>query len=394
MIVSKVKRRDSMTTREQQAGELLKRHTIMENVFPSPDEAILRLAGEKPLNIYLGIDPTAPSLHIGNTVPLFFLERIRRLGHHPIIVIGDFTARIGDPTEKESARKALSPQEVAQNMESYIGQIEKILPRGSFDVRYNSEWLAKMTLQDIIALAGRVTVQQMLARDMFQRRMKEEKPIFLHEFLYPLMQGYDSVALKTDGEVGGNDQVFNMLVGRELEKEILGKDKLVLATKLLVDTSSGKKLSKSEGGLVWLSDPPKDMYDNILNTIADEMIKTVFELCSGLEYDQIDDLDKQYRDNPREYKIKLATQIVEIFHGQQEAERVNEAKDFVISSDSLPLDELLVAWKQARSMTEAKALISEKAVRVNGSVVTEWDYQVKGSDTVQVRKKTIRIVRT
>ena len=173
-----------MTTREQRAGELLRRHTVAENVFPSLDEAVLRLADKKSLNVYLGIDPTAPSLHIGNTVPLFFLERIRRLGHHPVIVIGDFTARIGDPTEKESTRKVLSQQEVAQNMESYIGQIEKILPRGSFEVRYNSEWLAKMTFQDVVALAGRGTVQQMLARDMFQRRMKEEKPIFLRKKNY------------------------------------------------------------------------------------------------------------------------------------------------------------------------------------------------------------------
>ncbi len=383
-----------MTTREQEASELLKRHTIKENVFPSPDEAVLRLADEKPLSIYLGIDPTASSLHLGHTVPLFFLERIRRLGHRPIIVIGDFTARIGDPTEKESARKVLSPQEIEQNMKSYIEQIEKIIPKGSFDVRYNSEWLANMTLQDVVALAGRVTVQQMLARDMFQRRMKEEKPIFLHEFLYPLMQGYDSVALKTDGEVGGNDQVFNMLVGRELEKEMLGKDKLVFAVRLLVDASTGKKLSKSERGLVWLSDLPKNMYDNILNTIPDEMIKTVFELCTGLKYKEIDKIDEQYREKPREYKIKLATHIVELFHGPEEAERINETKDFPSPSDTVPLDELLIVWKQARSMAEAKALITEKAVRVNGSVVTEWDRQVKEGDTVQVRKKTIRIVRT
>src|SRR3989344_7887691 len=228
--------------------EILKRR--IENSYPSEEEVKKRLKEGKRLKFYYGIDPTGPSLHIGHTVQLFLLKQLAELGHEIILLIGDFTARIGDPTDKEATRKKLTEKEVKENMRNYIKQIEKILPEKYFKVRYNSEWLKRMSFENIIELAGHITVQQTEAREMFQERIKKGKPIYLHEFLYPLMQGYDSVAMEVDGEIGGNDQVFNMLVGRDLEKSYLGKDKIVLATKLLVDVDSGRKLSKTEKSFV------------------------------------------------------------------------------------------------------------------------------------------------
>src|SRR3989344_8288222 len=199
----------------------------IEAVFPSKDEVINKLNSGPGLRIYLGIDPTGPDLHLGHTIPILFLKQLQKIGHKPVLVIGDFTARIGDPTGKDSSRKPLTKKEVKNNMKNYIRQVCKILPRGSFEVKHNSSWLSKMSFEDVITLCNYATVQQMLARDMFQERIKNEKQIGIHEFLYPLIQGYDSVAMKIDGEVGGNDQTFNMLIGRDLEKKLINKDKLV-----------------------------------------------------------------------------------------------------------------------------------------------------------------------
>lgn len=374
--------------------ELLDRR--IENVYPSKDEAERRLKEGKKLRIYLGIDPTGPNLHLGHTIPLLFLKQLSKLGHTPVLLIGDFTARIGDPTGKETARKSLTEEEVGDNMKNYLEQVYKILPKGSFEIKYNGSWLSKMSFEDVVNLASQVTVQQMVARDMFQERIKDEKPIGVHEFLYPLMQGYDSVAMEIDGEVGGNDQTFNMLVGRDLEKKLLGKDKLVFATRLLVDAESGKKMSKTEGGLISLSDSPRDMFGKTMKTVPDEMIVTVFELCTERPQQWIN--EKGGDNNPYEFKKELASELVSMYYGEKEALKARDEWDNVFSKGEYPSEmkevenkgdiiSTIVIAEIISSNSEAKRLIEQKAIKVNDKVVEEWDYKLKSGDIIQVGPK-------
>ncbi len=373
-----------MTTggREEKAASALKRR--VQNLFPDEKSVLSRLAGDEKLTVYWGVDPTGTEIHLGHTVQLLLLKELALLGHDIVLLIGDFTARIGDPTGKNAVRTALTDDVVRQNMETYIEQVEKILPKGMFRVVYNSEWLATLTMEQVIRLAGMVTVQQMLQRDMFQERLKDEKPIHLNEFLYPLMQGYDSVALRTDGEVGGNDQTFNMLVGRELEKEILGKDKFVLATKLLVDAATGKKMSKSEGTLIALNDSPQEIRRKIL-AVDDAMVRTLFELCTEVSAEDIDRWQHEGAspENPRAAKEALAAELIRMYHGEGAIDLATKPVEISFSG---PLDKGLVVSGAASTATAAHNLINGGAVRVNDTAVTEWKHALKEGDIVSVGK--------
>ncbi|KKS13498.1 MAG: Tyrosine-tRNA ligase [Candidatus Yanofskybacteria bacterium GW2011_GWA1_41_6] len=374
-------------------------------VFPSVDEAV-KILGSRRCRIYLGIDPTGLDIHFGHTIPLLFLKQILKPelgGHRPVLVIGDFTARIGDPTGKESARKPLTEKEVKDNMKNYLEQVYKILPRGSFDVKYNSSWLSKMTFEDVVKLASHVTVQQMITRDMFQERIKNERPIGLHEFLYPLMQGYDSVFMEIDGEVGGNDQTFNMLVGRDLEKKLLNKDKLVFTTQLLVDTTTGKKMSKSEGGLISVSDTPGDMVGKIMS-VPDGFIRGMFKLCTERDMDWIDEHDDDMKTKPYEYKKELAKELVKMYHGERWATKAMDEWEKVFSKGEMPSEmetvsgagqvmTNVIAGIVQGSNTEAKKLLDQGAVRVNDIVVKDWGNELKEGDILQVGPKTFRKVK-
>lgn len=381
---------------EQKIEEVLIRR--VEAVFPSREEAKSSLKEGKQLRIYLGIDPTGPSLHLGHTIPLLFLKQLLELGHKPVLLIGDFTAQIGDPTGKDVARKPLTEKEVKNNMKNYLGQVYKILPKGSFDVKYNSLWLSKMSFEEVARLTGYSTVQQMLARDMFQERMKNERPIGLNEFLYPLMQGYDSVAMKVDGEVGGNDQTFNMLVGRDLEKKLLNKDKLVFATKLLVDPESGRKMSKTEGGLISLSDSPQDMFGKTMKTVPDEMTALVFRLCTEKPLEWV---EEKAGGDPYEFKKELASELVRMYYGEKEAMNAWQEWNRVFSKGELPseMEEVektklveLVGLVMQGSYSSAKILIDQGAVKVNGEVKKEWNFMPKEGDVVQIGpKKFVRV---
>ena len=234
-------------SRSEFAASIIARRTAQNGLYPSHDDVVRRLAEEQHLVLYAGYDPTGPNIHIGHSVGLLLLKALARdLGHSVVVLFGDFTARIGDPTGKESARRMLSEDEIADNVRTWDQQIAALFGDVPYTIKRNSEWLDAMTFTDVIKLSATVTVQQILVRDMFQERMKQSKPIYLNEFLYPLAQGYDSVAMRVDGEVGGLEQTFNMLVGRELEKELLGKDKLVIGTPLIVDPKSGIKMSRSQ----------------------------------------------------------------------------------------------------------------------------------------------------
>jgi tyrosyl-tRNA synthetase len=385
-------------TDENKIKEFLNSRYI-EAVFPSKERVVEILMSGNKLSFYLGIDPTSPSLHLGHSIPLLLLKQLGKLGHKIILLIGDFTAQIGDPTDKEATRKALTANEVKQNMKTYVTQAERILNEVGFEVKYNSKWLAKMNLGDVIELASKVTVQQMIARDMFQERIKNERPIYVHEFLYPLMQGYDSVAMKIDGEVGGNDQTFNMMVGRDLEKALLNKEKLVFTTRLLVDASTGKKISKSEGGMIAVNDSTEDVFGKTMHSILDEMIKTVFELCTEVPQSWIDERDKvrQNGENPKIFKEELAYELVRMYHGEKAAEKAKENFEKVFSQGQLP-DEIqefkingamtIVNVLQVSGMvvsaSEAKRLIDQKAIEVNGKTVSDWGTRVEIGSTIKI----------
>lgn len=432
--------------------ELLERR--IENIYPTKEDALNKLKSGMRLRIYLGIDPTGPNLHLGHTIPILFLKQLLELGHKPVLLIGDFTAKIGDPTGKETARKALTGKEVKDNMKNYLGQVYKILPRGSFEVKYNSSWLSKMSFEDVVELASHVTVQQMEKREMFKKRvgwkwkcpeckkislstiqfgsedayetakMKvnittcpqcqktvpfEKKdifsePILLHEFLYPLMQGYDSVAMKIDGEVGGNDQTFNMLVGRKLEKKLLNKDKLVFATRLLVDAESGRKMSKTEGGLISLADSAQDIYGRTMKTVPDEMIMTVFELCTERDWSWIKDNKENIKNDPLKFKRELAFELTKMYHGEKEAQKARDEWEKVFSKGELPLEmEIISGAHHAMtsviagivqgSNTEAKKLLDQGAIKVNNIVIKDWGHELKEGDIVQVGPKTFRKIK-
>lgn len=355
----------------------LERRLEPSGVFPNKEEVISVLKSN-PQRVYLGIDPTGPDIHLGHTIPLLFLKQLWNLGHKPVIVIGDFTARIGDPTGKDSTRRPLTPDQIKENSKNYLEQIYKILPKGSFDVYRNSDWLDKLSFKDVVQLASHVTVQQMIQRDMFQERLKNEQSIGLHEFLYPLMQGYDSVAMEIDGEVGGNDQVFNMLMGRKLEEKILKKNKLVFATQLLVNTSTGKKMSKSEGELIAISDNPQEIRRKIL-ALDDAVVPVIFRLCTEKEIDWI---EQNKNRPPRELKEELVDELVLMYHGEEAIKEARKAKKI----EGGQLITHFVSGALSTSISEAKNLLNQEAVEVNGQVVKDWKYEVKPGDKIQVGK--------
>jgi len=365
-------------TEDRLINNALERRLGSTGIFPNKEEAI-NLLKLKPLRVYLGIDPTGPDIHLGHTVPILFLKQLWDLGHTPVVVIGDFTARIGDPTDKDATRKPLTPEQISDNSKNYLGQIHKILPEGSFEVCHNSAWLDRLSFKDVIQLASHVTVQQMIQRDMFQDRLKNEKPIGLHEFLYPIMQGYDSVAMEIDGEVGGNDQTFNMLVGRDLEKKLLQKDKLVFATRLLVDSVSGKKMSKSEGELIALSDSPQEIRRKVL-MINDSMTRTLFELCTEKSQEWINENENK---SPRDWKEELVDELVRMYHGE---DGVAESREAVSSKEAnVPITEWLVRVT-GKSKTEIKKLLDQGAIEINNKITKDWKYEVKKGDKIRIGK--------
>ncbi len=303
-------------------------HKGVADILPSKAFLEKELNSGKILTVYAGFDPTAPTLHIGNVIQLRKLRHFQDLGHKIIFLIGDFTARIGDPTDKSSARRQLTEKEIKMNLKQYKKQASKFIRfsgKNAAQIKFNNEWLGKMKFADVLALASNMTVDQMLKRDMFVRRMEEEKPIYIHEFMYPLMQGYDSVAMNVDGEVGGNDQLFNMLAGRTLLKQLKHKEKFVITTKLLED-NNGKKMGKSEGNMVSLIDTPEDMYGKIMSW-TDGLIVPGFELCTDYTADQVlfvkNELDTGV--NPRDTKMRLAFEIVKSCTDEKSAMRAEEA---------------------------------------------------------------------
>ncbi|HPQ79450.1 MAG TPA: tyrosine--tRNA ligase [Candidatus Dojkabacteria bacterium] len=370
----------------------------VEQILPSKEVLRKKLLSGKRLTVYQGFDPTAPSLHIGHTVGMRKLEDFRKLGHKVIFLIGDFTARIGDPSDKkearESARKILTKEEVESNLRNYVEQASHIIDiknkENPVEIRYNSEWHDKLTFSEVITLASEFTVQQMIKRSMYQQRIKEDKPIFLNEFLYPIMQGYDSVVMDVDVEVGGNDQLFNMLAGRDMVLNHLKKDKIVLAGKLL-ETADGNKMGKSEGNMVRLDDTPEEIYGKIMS-FEDNQILLSFEILTNASMDELDLYKKRIEsgENPMVLKKELAYKITSEIKSEDEAKKAElffesifqkknlntEIPVIKIKKDPLTLVNLIYDSKFAKSKGEARRLIEQGAVYINGERHSVFDEHI------------------
>ena len=378
----------------------------VENIYPNPQALEKKLKSGQKIRLYCGFDPSAPTLHIGNAIQIRKLAQFQQLGHEVIFLIGDFTGMIGDP-DKINVRKKMTREEVLRNAKNYKKQASKILRftgKNPAKVMYNSEWNDKLRFIDLVELASHFTAQQIMARDMFQERIKKKRPIYLHEFLYPLTQAYDSVAMEVDLQVGGNDQIFNMLCGRSLMKSLKNKEKLVLADKML-DDPSGKKMGKTEGNMVNLDTLPNEMFGQIM-AWPDGMIGLALELCTNMpmaEVNQIKEQIKQDKINPRDAKARLAREIVTIHHSkpaaikaEKEFNRVFKDKDkptnipiFRAKPEKTKLIDLLTESKLAPSKGEARRLIEQGGVKIDSRVIKDPTEEIipKDKTIIQVGKR-------
>jgi tyrosyl-tRNA synthetase len=381
----------------QQIEEILTRG--VENVVVKEELKKKLLSGRK-IRLYFGVDPTGSVLHLGHAVNLWKLREFQDLGHEVILLIGDFTARIGDPTGKDTARKPLTEKEVKENFKNYKRQASKILNFNKVKIRYNSTWLSKLKFADILNLSANFTVQQMIQRDMFQRRLKDNLPISLTEFMYPLMQGYDSVAMDVDLEIAGNDQTFNALTGRTLQKIYNNKDKDVLTCKLLLGTD-GRKMSKTFNNFVAIEDNPTEMFGKIMS-IKDELIEHYFELATRVSKKEIAEVIEI--SNPRDQKARLAKEIVALYCGVKEAEIAEKEFNKIFRNKELPTDieifetnrklypilDLLFDAKLASSKKEAKRLVEEGGIVViideKEEKINDWKKEIEIIDEMIIRR--------
>ena len=387
-------------------SELLSRG--IQSIYPTKEFLEDKIRKGEKLTIYLGIDPTGPTLHLGHAIPIKKLSEFQKLGHKIILMMGDFTAMIGDPTDKNATRKQLTHKEVMENLKNYKKQASSLISftgKNKAQFKFNSKWLSKLSFQDVLSLASKKTVQQMLERDMFEKREKEGKPIFIHEFMYPLMQGYDSVAMDVDGEIGGNDQTFNMLCGRDLMKSIKGKEKFVITMKLLED-NTGKKMGKTEGNMLTLADTPEVMYGNIMSW-SDSLILQGFELCTNVSMEDIDKMKKDLENgaNPKGSKERLAKEIVTMYHGEKKAEKAQENWEKIFSKKEIPetvkevevnknelILDVFLKNQIISSKSDFRRLVDEKAViNLNTNKKISYSEKVENGTYRIGKKRFIRL---
>ncbi len=343
----------------------------------------------KPLRVKLGADPTAPDIHIGHTVVIRKLKAFQDLGHTAIFLVGDFTGLIGDPTGKSVTRPPLSKEEILHNAETYKAQIFKLLDPERTEIRFNSEWFDRFGAADFIKLASHTTVKQILERDDFEKRMAAEKPIALHELLYPLVQGYDSVALAADIELGGTDQKFNLLVGRNLQREYNQTPQVVITTPLLEGLDGTNKMSKSLGNYIGITDAPGEMFGKIMS-VSDDLMWKYYELLTDLTTAEIERL-KTGGENPRSAKVNLAKTIIKDFHSATDAQNAedefnrrfvrkempDEIEESSIAAENYKLVDLLVQTNLVASKGEARRLIEQGGVKIDGEKVSNVQAEVE-----------------
>ncbi len=347
----------------------------------------------KPLRVKLGLDPTAPDIHLGHTVVIRKLKAFQDLGHTVIFLIGDFTGMIGDPSGKNVTRPPLSREEINANAETYKRQMFKLLDPEKTELRFNGEWMDKFTAADFVKLCAKTTVKQILERDDFTNRMAEEKPISLHELLYPLVQGYDSVALEADVELGGTDQKFNLLMGRTLQREFGREPQVILTTPLLEGLDGVQKMSKSLGNYIGIDEPPGEIFGKVMS-ISDDLMWRYYELLTDLTPAEIEALKAKCLagdENPRNVKANLAKLIIGDFHSAHDADAAeadfdqlfvkkeipDEIEEKIVDAGEYKLVDLLVAVGMAASKGEAKRLIEQGGTRVNGEKISDTGAAVK-----------------
>ena len=367
----------------------------VEQVLPDK-KGLHDLMAKRKIRLYQGFDPSMPSLHLGNFVGLMKLRQFQKLGHEVIFLVGDFTGMIGDPTDKLSTRPKLTREKVLENAKTWKDQAARVLDFGGKNpakIMFNSEWNDKLSFVDIINLASKTTYAQIIERDMFQKRIKEDKDIWLHEFLYPLIQGYDSVVMDVDLEVGGNDQLFNMMVGRKLMKAIKDKEKYVLTTKLLVD-KEGNKVGKTTGNALFLDSTPEEFYAGVMS-FPDETIFLGFELLTEVP---LYGLEAKIKKEPMIQKKNLAFEIVKLLWGEDAAKKSQnkfeqtfqeKRPDFNIKvSAGSTLAGTISPFTSLASVSDAKRLIRQNAVDVNGAVANDGSYIVQPGDEIKVGSRT------
>jgi len=381
-----------MTKKISEQIQLLKRGTV--EIFTEAELAEKLTEAAKTgrqLRVKLGLDPTSADIHLGHTVVLRKMRHFQDLGHKAILIIGDYTARIGDPSGQDTTRPMLSPEQIKENAETYFQQASKILDTSEekLEIKYNSEWLEKLTAMEIIQLVAKKTVAQMLQRDSFKKRLRADEDIFMHEFLYPLMQGYDSVMVRSDVELGGTDQTFNNLVGRDIQRAYGQPPQVVITTPILVGLDGKEKMSKSKGNFIGVTDEPNDMFGKVMS-ISDDMMENYFTLLTNLPTEKIAELVNPRKTHPKEAKVLLGKTIVSQFYNEETAQLAAAEFDKVFAQGQLPDDmpevqiatepiaasKLLLHCKLVSSGGEAKRMIKQSAVRIDGRRIDNPNEQI------------------
>ena len=369
-----------------------------------------RLAEGHPLRVYCGYDPTAPDLHLGHTVTMNKLRQFQALGHEVTFLIGTFTGLIGDPSDKDAVRRQQTPEEAAEKALTYAEQAFKILDREKTTIRYNADWLSRLSFRDVIHLARHFTVQQFLAQDRFARRYERGDPIWMHEFMYALMQGYDAVATNTDVQIGGTEQLFNLMAGRKLQESYGQRPQTVLTLPILVGTDGHLRMSKTTGNSIGISEPAEQMYGKVMS-IPDNAMLNYFTLVTRFGPDEIAAVERSLADgtlNPMQAKMRLAREIVAIYHGDQAAIQAEERFRQVFQDRELPPEadmpvylleietnivDLLMKARLASSKSQARRLIQQGGVRLDGKAIASIDHVVLPSETAILQVGKRRFVR-
>ena len=356
------------------------------------------------LHVKLGLDPTSPDIHLGHTVVLRKMRQFQNLGHKAILIIGDYTARIGDPSGQDTTRPILEPEQIEENAKTYFQQASKILDTSQekLEIKYNSEWLERLTAMEIIQLVAKKTVAQMLQRDSFKKRLRADEDIFMHEFLYPLMQGYDSVMVRSDFELGGTDQTFNNLVGRDIQRAYGQQPQVVITTPILVGLDGKEKMSKSKGNYIGVTDEPNNMFGKVMS-ISDCLMENYFTLLTNLTSEKIAELVNPKKTHPKEAKVLLGKMIVAQFYNEATAQLAAVEFDKVFAQGQLPDDipevklpvtlisvkELLLSCKLVKTGGEAKRMVAQSAVTIAGQKATDPNAQITPEDgmVIQVGKR-------
>jgi len=381
----------------------------VEQILPDKEKLAVLMSKRK-IRLYNGIDPTGTKLHLGHSIPLRKLQEFADLGHEAIIVVGTGTVLAGDPSLRDKARPKITQKEIKDNIKTWKKQASKVLDFSKVKIKYNGDWLTKLKLAEILDIASNISAVQLFQRDMFQKRLEKGGTVWMNEVLYPILQGYDSVYMDVDLEIGGTDQVFNMLVGRDLMQKMKSKEKFVMTLPMILGTD-GKPMSKSSGNCIWLDDEPNEMYGKIMS-IPDEIIIPYFKTLTDIPEEKIFEYEENIKNgtvNPVELKKKLAIKIVEMYHGKKSSLNASEEFDRIFCQNEMPSEmpkieikeekinilELLVKTKITLSKAEARRLIEQGGVKINGEIQNDWKKEIKTEKEMIIqagKRKFVKII--